>query len=231
MPDDFFSHPMCAGQLHMVWFQISQHVTVTWWQTGWKIGPQRTTNCSATKNVTQRGHWITGCMGHCTPCWKKPYSFSSSLKCWRKKNLQKFIQCTFLNILYPKRRCGQIFLLALTAHHTQSLMSDNRNLCIPVHLSANYICYFEYLCGHRSKTITQLHKRIAIYQPQHYILLYKTKLKPYSHDTVHLPEFLQKCKFIWFQRKVLARCMNDFDILVPCDSHLQYFQEMLLIVL
>jgi len=65
-----------------------------------------------------------------------------------KINLQKFNQCTFLNILYPNRRCGQFFLLALTAHHTQSLMSDNRKLCITVDISANYICYFEYSCSH-----------------------------------------------------------------------------------
>jgi len=193
MPDDFFSHHMCAGQPHM-WFQISQHVTVTWWQTGWKSRPQRTPNYSATKNVTQ---------GYCTPCWKKSYSFSSSLKFWRKNKFAKIHSVHISEHTVSQQKMRSIFLLALTAYHNRSLMSNNTNLCITVDLCANYICYFEYLCGHWSKTMPQLHKRIATDQPHHYILLHKTKLKPHSHDTVHLPEFLQKCKFVCFQKKVL----------------------------
>lgn len=203
MPDDFFSHHMCAGQPHTVWFQISQHVTVTWWQTGWKSRLQRTTNYSATKSVTQGGHWITGCMGYCTPCWKKSYSFSSSLKFWRKNKFAKIHAVHISEHTVSQEKMQSIFLLALTAYHTWSLMSDNRNLCITVDLCTNYICYFEYLCGTEVKTMSHLHKRIATDQPHHYILLHKTKLKPQSHDTVHLPEFLQKCKFVCFQKKVL----------------------------
>lgn len=142
MPDDFFT-VILHVQAVFIWFdfRFPQHITVTWWHTEWKSRPKRMKNNSATKNITQGGYWITECMGYSTACWKKPYSFASSLKFRRKKkNVQKFVQCTFLNCI-PREDAVKFFFL-YSQHTILSLMSDNRNVCITVELPANFICYF-----------------------------------------------------------------------------------------
>lgn len=134
MPNDFFSNPVCAGSLHMVWFQISQHICHL---VADRMKKQATKGNKLFSNQNcytgwPLNYWMYGLLHTRRSHIPSPHHLNFE----GKINLQKLIQCTFLNILYPKRRCSQIFLLALTAHHTESLMSDNRNLCY----YCGYIC-------------------------------------------------------------------------------------------